>query len=89
LYQEFFDDYRNKSKLALYFNLLHLTALGALKDMNMEALGDNSDPKALENLFNKAIDNWVNSNPDKAAEIAVEIVAVVKEYESLRGKLED
>jgi len=61
-----------------------MTAIGALKDMDIEALGENSDPKALEDMFNNAIDNWVDRNPEKAAEIAVEIVAVVKEYEGLR-----
>jgi hypothetical protein len=60
-----------------------LTALGAAKDMDMNVL-EGQEPLDMTEIFNTAVKNWIKNNPDKAAEIANEVVALVKEYLELQ-----
>lgn len=74
-------DYVVKSKLGFHMNLAILSAIGALKDIDLEKMSE--DPQEMMDMFNEAINNWVAKNPEKAKEISTEVVAILKEHEKI------
>lgn len=58
-----------------------VSAIGAMKDIDMDKM--NNDADDMMAMFKTAIDNWIKNNPEKAAELSKEIVAVVREYKDL------
>lgn len=78
------EDYRQKSQLGFFFGLNVVAAIGALKDIDIENMSE--DPVEMMAMFQNAITNWVTKNPEKAADIATEIVAVLKENEKILGE---
>lgn len=61
-----------------------MSTMGAMKEIDPKDMTE--DKEKLEELWNNAIDTWMSKNQRKAADISVEIVQGVKEYEQLMGK---
>lgn len=80
-YDEFMVDYSERGQLGYFMNMVIAGAVGALKDMDPETMSSN--PEEMMNQWNSTIDNWIARNPEKAAEIAKEIVAFVKENQEV------
>lgn len=71
--------------MGFFTTLSFIAAMGALKDIDMETMSE--DPVDMMEIFNTAIRNWIANNPEKAAAIAEEVVAVVKEHGQVSGPI--
>jgi len=82
-FEEFVKDYKYKSQLGFFMIIAILSAIGALKEIDIEKMSE--DPQEMMDMFNNAINNWVAQNPEKAAEISTEVVDLVKEHEKIHN----
>jgi len=67
--------------LGYFLSLSWIGGIGALKDIDMENMSE--DPQEVMDMFTRVIENWLRNNPEKAREIALEIVALTREYKTL------
>jgi len=82
-FEDFVEDYRAKSPLGFFTYLAIVSAIGALKDIDVEKMSE--DPQIMMDMWTEAINNWVARNPDKAADISTEVVATLKEHDKIQN----
>jgi len=82
--QELLVDFKQCAKLGYILSLSMQTALEAFKDVDPSSMGTN--PEEMMEAVNRIIANWIEKSPEKANQIAHDLVLVVQEFENLQRK---
>jgi len=58
------------------------SSIVALKDIDINEM--ETDPAKMMEAFNRIVANWIDRNPDKATQIAQNLVLFVQDFEDLQ-----